>query len=181
MSVRLRVRSLTSLSGLRIWRCHKLLCRLQLQLGSDVAVAGVPSSWTPSPGTFRCLRCEHTKENKPKKGLFVGEGGLNLQGSRASSCPIGFSDCSLGMWALVPLSSKDPQRPEVGKLWSLDQVYLPVVSLNKIFRSQVFLFSLFYYFTFILFRKSLLERGRAHWFVCCPWLQGPRGPQNLKY
>ena len=33
-----QVRSLTSLSGLRIWRCGALWCRLQMWLGSDVAV-----------------------------------------------------------------------------------------------------------------------------------------------
>ena len=35
------VRPLASLSGLRIWRCHELWCRSQMQLGSDVAVAMV--------------------------------------------------------------------------------------------------------------------------------------------
>ena len=38
-SMRLWVRSLASLSGLRIRRCHELWCRLQKQLGSRVAVA----------------------------------------------------------------------------------------------------------------------------------------------
>ena len=33
------VQSLASLSGLRIWRCHELWCRLQTWLGSCVAVA----------------------------------------------------------------------------------------------------------------------------------------------
>ena len=37
----LRVRSLTLLSGLRIRCCHKLQCRLQMWLGSRVAVAVV--------------------------------------------------------------------------------------------------------------------------------------------
>ena len=39
--MRIWVRSLTSLSGLRIWHCCKLLCRLQTWLGSDFAVAGI--------------------------------------------------------------------------------------------------------------------------------------------
>ena len=30
-----------SLSGLRIWYCHKLWCRSQMQLGSGIAVAVV--------------------------------------------------------------------------------------------------------------------------------------------
>ena len=33
------VRSLTSICGLRFWRCRELWCRLQTQLGSGVAVA----------------------------------------------------------------------------------------------------------------------------------------------
>ena len=37
----LRVRTLASLSGLRIWCCHKLWCRLQMWLGSGIAVAVV--------------------------------------------------------------------------------------------------------------------------------------------
>ena len=38
-TMRLWVRSLASLSGLRIWRCHELWCRSQTHLRSDVAVA----------------------------------------------------------------------------------------------------------------------------------------------
>ena len=37
--MRLQVRSLASLSGLRTWRCRELWYRLQTQLGSGVAVA----------------------------------------------------------------------------------------------------------------------------------------------
>ena len=51
---RLRVRSLASLSGLRIWRCPELWCRSQMQLGSGVAAMAVVQAnsysfdWTPS-------------------------------------------------------------------------------------------------------------------------------------
>ena len=38
-TMRLQVRSLALLSGLRIQCCHELWCRLQIWLGSDVAVA----------------------------------------------------------------------------------------------------------------------------------------------
>ena len=40
-TMKLQVRSLTSLSGLRIWCCHELRCRSQTLLGSCVAVAVV--------------------------------------------------------------------------------------------------------------------------------------------
>ena len=39
VSLRMQVRSLALLSGLRIWCCHKLQRRLQKQLGSCVAAA----------------------------------------------------------------------------------------------------------------------------------------------
>ena len=58
-SMKTRVQSLGSLSGLRIWHCHELWCRLQMRLGSCVAVAvaqagGYGSSWTLSLGTSIC-------------------------------------------------------------------------------------------------------------------------------
>ena len=40
-TMRFRVWSLASLSGLRIWRCYELWCRSQTRLGSCIAVAVV--------------------------------------------------------------------------------------------------------------------------------------------
>ena len=37
-TMRLQVQSLASLSGLRIQHCRELVCRLQTQLGSGIAV-----------------------------------------------------------------------------------------------------------------------------------------------
>ena len=37
--MRLQVRSLASIRGLRIWRCRELWCRLKTWLRSDMAVA----------------------------------------------------------------------------------------------------------------------------------------------
>ena len=70
--MRMRVPSLTLLSGLRIQCCHKLWCRSQAQLGSLVAVAvavagSCGSSSTPSLGTSICHKCSHKKEKKKKK------------------------------------------------------------------------------------------------------------------
>ena len=39
VSVRMRVQSLALISGLRIWHCGELWCRLQAWLGSGIAVA----------------------------------------------------------------------------------------------------------------------------------------------
>ena len=38
-SMRMQAQSLASLSGLRIWHCHELWYRSQMQLGSGIAVA----------------------------------------------------------------------------------------------------------------------------------------------
>ena len=58
----MRVQSLALLSGLRIWRCCQLWCRLQKWLKSGVAVAvvqagGHSSDSTPSLGTSTCCGC----------------------------------------------------------------------------------------------------------------------------
>ena len=57
--MRIRVQSLASISGLRIQHLHKLKCRLQMQLGSHVAVAVMQASSccsdsTPIVGTSIC-------------------------------------------------------------------------------------------------------------------------------
>ena len=54
--MRTKVRSLTSLSGLKILHCHELWCRLQTWLGSGVAVAvavagNYSSDWIPKKRT----------------------------------------------------------------------------------------------------------------------------------
>ena len=53
----MQVRSLTSISGLRIWGCRELWCRLQMRLGSGVAVAPIQPFQLPrdpitTNGTF---------------------------------------------------------------------------------------------------------------------------------
>ena len=68
------VRSLASLNGLSIWRCHELWCELQMWLESGVAVAVVQASscssdWTPNLGTsighgFGPKKVEKSKEIK---------------------------------------------------------------------------------------------------------------------
>ena len=74
--MRFQVRSLTLLSGLRIWHCRELWCKVQTQLGSGIAVAVVQASscssnQTPSLGTSICRDCgpkkpknKKTKQNK---------------------------------------------------------------------------------------------------------------------
>ena len=71
VSVRIRVRSLASISGLRIQRCQKRWPRSQMWLRSvaaAVALAGSCSSnCSPSLGTFICYRCG----SKKKKEKYV--------------------------------------------------------------------------------------------------------------
>ena len=71
-TMRLWVRSLVSLSGLKIRRCRGLWCRSQTWLGSGVAVAvmqagSCSSHSTPSLGTSVCHGCGPKKQRKKKK------------------------------------------------------------------------------------------------------------------
>ena len=70
-TMRLHVRSLVSLSRLRIPCCHELWCRSQRWLRSGIAVALVQASscssnWIPSLGTSICCKCG-PKRQKDKK------------------------------------------------------------------------------------------------------------------
>ena len=68
--------SIHEVSGLRIQHCHELWCRLQMRLGSRVAVVlmqaeGYSSDWTPSLGTSLCHRCGPKKDKKDQKAIKV--------------------------------------------------------------------------------------------------------------
>ena len=84
--MRTQVRSLDSLSGLRIWYYCELWCRFQTWLGSGDAVAvaqasGYSSDLNPSLGTSICHECgqkkrkrkKKKKERKKKKEMEVGK------------------------------------------------------------------------------------------------------------
>ena len=67
VSLRTRVWSLASLSGLRIQHCRELWCRSKMWLRSHVAVAvagSFSSNLTPSLGTSVCLGCGPKKRKK---------------------------------------------------------------------------------------------------------------------
>ena len=73
-AMRLRLRSLASLGGLRIQHCRELWCRSQTRLGSGVAVAvavagSCSSNWIPSLGTSMCCRCSPKKTKGKKKKI----------------------------------------------------------------------------------------------------------------
>ena len=72
-TMRMRVQSLASLSGLRIRHCHELWCRPQTRLGSCVAVSvaqagSCSSDSTPNLGTSICL--EYSPQIQKKKISF---------------------------------------------------------------------------------------------------------------
>ena len=69
--MRMRVGSLASLSGLRIWRCHReLWCRLQTWLGSQVVAVVYAGSYssesTPTLGTSTHWGFGPKKQKKKK-------------------------------------------------------------------------------------------------------------------
>ena len=68
--MRTRARSLASLSGLWIWRCHELWCRSQTCLGSGVASncsSILPLAWELPI----CCRWGPKKQKKKKKSLTL--------------------------------------------------------------------------------------------------------------
>ena len=70
--MRMCVRSLASLSGVRMRHCRELWCRWQMRLGSGVAVAVVQASssssdWNPSLGTSICCAGVALKSKKKKE------------------------------------------------------------------------------------------------------------------
>ena len=74
-AMRLWVRSLASLSGLKIWCCRELWCRLQTWLRSGVAVAsvqagGYSSYQTPSLGASICRRYGPKKKKKKTRNII---------------------------------------------------------------------------------------------------------------
>ena len=69
-TMRLKVRSLASLSGLKIQRCLELWYRMKMQLRSGVAVVqagGCSSDTTPILGTSICHGCSPKKTKRFKK------------------------------------------------------------------------------------------------------------------
>ena len=75
VAMRMQVLSLAPLSGLRIWYCHELWCRLQIRLGSHISVAVVQASScssnsTPSLGTSICRQ---RSSKKTIKGVGLGK------------------------------------------------------------------------------------------------------------
>ena len=67
--MRLRVWSLALLSVLRIQHCHELWCRLQMQLGSHIAVALAtalirPLAWEPPNAVEAALEKAKKQKNK---------------------------------------------------------------------------------------------------------------------
>ena len=86
--MRLQVRPLASLTELRIWRCHKLWCRSQTQIGSGIAVAMAkaavalirPLVWKPPYAAGMALKRKKKKKERKKERKMVNGKGLKLKG-----------------------------------------------------------------------------------------------------
>jgi len=73
----MQVRSLASISGLRVWHCHEPVGRSQMQLASTIAVAvlqasGFSSDSTSSLGTSMCHKGGPKRRKKKKAHLTSG-------------------------------------------------------------------------------------------------------------
>ena len=73
VSVRMWVRSLASLSELRIWHCHKVQCRSQAQLGSEAPIQ--PSNL----GNFHMLQVQLKKKKKKSGSSHCSSRSLQTQ------------------------------------------------------------------------------------------------------
>ena len=74
VTMRMQVRSMDSLSGLRIWHGHELWCKLQTLFGSRIAVAveqagSCSSDWTSSLVTSMCHTCGPQKQKTTTKKI----------------------------------------------------------------------------------------------------------------
>ena len=69
VSMRLWVRSLAQLSGLRIWPCHKLPCRIWSCCGCGVGQQ-LQLQFDPSLGISICHRCGSKKKKEKEYSMF---------------------------------------------------------------------------------------------------------------
>ena len=115
--MRMCVQSLASLSGLRIWHCHKLWYRSQTRLRSHIAVAlaqagSYSSNSTPSLRTSICSWCGPKKTKKKPKIL------VSLIISIVFLVSISFISSFITSFLLLTLglifSSSDSLRCQVG-------------------------------------------------------------------
>ena len=101
--MRMRVRSLALLSGLKIWHCYKLWHRLQMRLGPYVAVAVVwagscHSDSAPSLGTADvALKRKKEKKKKKKKKCH----------SPLLKCGLNLGTLTNGMWPVWWFSASE--------------------------------------------------------------------------
>ena len=71
---RMQVQSLASLSGFKIWCCHKLWCRSQMRFRYGMAVvwaSGYSSASIPSLGVSICHKCSPKKHTQKNKTMLV--------------------------------------------------------------------------------------------------------------
>ena len=105
-TMRLWVRSVAKISGLRIGHCHELWCRLQTWLRTGIAVAlavagSCSSDSTPSPGTSLCWGCgpqnkkQNQKQPPPKKN------------PNQSCCCCGYHGGGLLFWSIAQCGSME--------------------------------------------------------------------------
>ena len=123
--MRMWVRSLASLSGLRIWHCCELQHRLQVQLGSGIA------DLNPSLGISVCYKCSPKKQEK-KQRIWMGWSGDRCSGATPGmlspweSSHIPTSLLPGQTWRAKTIAAWcRPRRPE-WKVWSWSCPPMPI-------------------------------------------------------
>ena len=99
MSVRTWIQSLTLLSGLRIQHCRKLWYRLQMQLGSGIAVAVVLA------GSYSCLQlssavcsCRPLTKEPPYVEDAYGKKAKKERTMSMQACSVSLCFCEMSLW-----------------------------------------------------------------------------------
>ena len=140
VSRRMQVRSLASLSGLRIQCCHELQCKLQIQMWSGIAVGhSYSSDSTLSKGTSICHR--RTLKNK-----WTDPGAEHTEHSTAHSTVLNNSSKYT-----VPLKISTTKFTFYKKFFSL-----PDIDLRKYQWSKLF---------FNIFLETSFHMGRNLWKI----------------
>ena len=127
--MRMRVRSLTSISGLRIQPCCELWCKPQMWLRSSVAVAmarSYSSNLTPSPGTSIYHRCGPKKAKRIRNISVTDHGQLKFSSWGSHSLLLG----KAAFWVIFSFKFDAPQENRLYACLSWQGSFVWTIQLN---------------------------------------------------
>ena len=126
---------------MKTWVCHELWCRLQMRLGSCVAVAMVQagscsSDWTPSLGTFIHLKKKKKKKKERNEVCPTPCKGPATQ-QVFNKCYLTSGPCSAcNLMAFHSEASLSLDRQYCPAHWQLTPCFLPHSALKLVYLSK---------------------------------------------